>query len=92
MAGERERLTPGDPVAKAVVNIVGMMQDMMDRASGVSTLLDVATTAEILNLSPSMVRVLCAKGPSKGGLDAQKLGGEWRITRASVEAWLGSGR
>jgi hypothetical protein len=79
-------------VAKAVVNIVGMLQDMMDRASGVSTLLDVDTTAGILNLSPSMVRVLCAKGTSKGGLDAQKLGGEWRINRASVEARLGRER
>jgi hypothetical protein len=37
-----------------------------------------------------MVRKLCQQGPARGGLDAQKVGGEWRISRASVEARLGT--
>jgi hypothetical protein len=89
MSEERRLLTPTDIVAEALTSVVGMLEDSIDEASDLDSVMDVDTAAEILKLGPSMVRVLCKKGLAAGGLDAQKLGGEWRISRASVEARLG---
>jgi hypothetical protein len=92
MGDERRRVLPEDQIATAMANIVVMLEQAIDESSDLGSMMDVDTAGAILNLSPSMVRLLCQKGPDGDGLDAQKLGGEWRITRASIEARLGRGR
>jgi hypothetical protein len=88
VACERSQYTPGDPAAAALTRVVLQLQESIEEASDIGTVMDVDTAAQVLDLSVSMVTHLCRKGPEDGGLDAQKLGGEWRISRASVEARL----
>jgi hypothetical protein len=86
VARERSQYTPGDPAAAALTRVVLQLQETIEEAADIGTVMDVDTAAQVLDLSVSMVTHLCRKGPEAGGLDAQKLGGEWRISRASVEA------
>lgn len=88
MAADRKLLTRNDPVAEALDVCTQFLRAAIEEASDLDALLDVPTVARMLNMSQSNVRVLCAKGGTRGGLSAEKIGGDWRISRISVEARL----
>ena len=90
MREDRRALTPrNDPVAEALKTISQWLDAAVVEASNLNAWVDVATAARMLNLSTSMVTALCRKGDKCGGLAAQKIGGEWRIARTSVERSTG---
>jgi hypothetical protein len=92
MRDDRKLLTPADVAAEVIGSVLLLLEDAIEEASDLDAVLDVDTAAQILALTPSMVRKLCQKGPGANGLDAQRLGGVWRISRASVEARLSTVR
>jgi excisionase family DNA binding protein len=85
VARDRELYTPGDPAVTALSRAVQQLQASIEEAAEVGGVMDVKTAAQTLNLSVAMVTHLCRNG----GLAGEKLGGAWRISRASVEARLG---